>query len=362
MQQQLVSILIPAFNVESFVSQSVQSALSQSYENIEVLVGDDGSTDATLAVLLRLNDTRLRVLHFESNRGKVRVFNDLLTQARGNLIATQDADDWSHSQRIELQAKVLHENKLIDLTSCNGWLVDANGTSLQPLRYPEKIANHKRTLAESCDPQMLCPALMIRREVYERTGGYRELFATIYCRGEDAYWISDMLDLGFQYLNTCAPLYYYRTGVASLTRSAVNLTSHDFPKIYAMDLLNRLFRSKYELSTDLADPAFLPELETILVELSRKCREDATYLHRHLSLHFFAQDNLRLFRYALKQMLVARTRNLGLRLALRCLAIAVQRKVSVAKSSMLGAGRFLPQKAEAHCSSRNGAQPDETEV
>lgn len=95
-----VSVVIPAFNVENFIVESIDSVLSQSFGDIEVLVLDDGSTDNTFAQAKAIGDHRLRIWRNACNRGKVFTFNALLASCRGRFICLQDADDVSSPHRI----------------------------------------------------------------------------------------------------------------------------------------------------------------------------------------------------------------------------------------------------------------------
>lgn len=90
----LISILIPAYNAAPYLSRSVESALAQTYGNVEVVVVDDGSTDETLAVANRLasQDGRIRVLH-QDNKGPAEARRTAFHAASGDYIAYLDADD-----------------------------------------------------------------------------------------------------------------------------------------------------------------------------------------------------------------------------------------------------------------------------
>lgn len=94
MTSPLVSILIPAYNAAPFLTRSVDSALAQTYSNIEVVIVDDGSTDGTSALAdeLAVRDSRVRVVHQE-NRGLAEARRSGIKAATANLICHLDADD-----------------------------------------------------------------------------------------------------------------------------------------------------------------------------------------------------------------------------------------------------------------------------
>lgn len=105
----LVSIVIPAFNAERFIAKTLASAQAQTYENIELVVVDDGSTDGTRSIVETLGaaDKRLR-LFSTPNRGVARARNLGIENARGAYVAFLDADDLWHPTKIERQVEALN--------------------------------------------------------------------------------------------------------------------------------------------------------------------------------------------------------------------------------------------------------------
>ena len=89
-----VSIIIPAFNAEKHIAQSIYSALTQTEQNIEIIVVDDGSTDDTISKIRHLSDKRIKLLCNKVNRGGNYSRNRALLESRGEWIALLDADDW----------------------------------------------------------------------------------------------------------------------------------------------------------------------------------------------------------------------------------------------------------------------------
>ena len=104
----LVSVIVPVFNIEPFIDCCLTSILHQSYQNIEVILVDDGSTDASGSICdsWARNDTRVQVLH-KSNRGVSAARNDGLEQAIGEIILFVDGDDWLEEQLIAESVKAL---------------------------------------------------------------------------------------------------------------------------------------------------------------------------------------------------------------------------------------------------------------
>jgi len=108
----LVSVLLPVFNDEKNIENSVYSILNQSYQNLELLVIDDGSTDKTLSILKNIKSKKLKLFVNSENYGLTKSLNKLILESEGELIARQDSDDISKLMRIEKQVNFLTNNNL----------------------------------------------------------------------------------------------------------------------------------------------------------------------------------------------------------------------------------------------------------
>ncbi|MFO1151151.1 MAG: glycosyltransferase family 2 protein [Alsobacter sp.] len=98
-----VSVIMSAYNAAETINYSIRSILDQTYQNMELLVCDDGSTDGTIDVIKTITDPRLRVFRSVGNQGPYNVRNFLLKEARGAYLTFQDSDDLAHPMRLERQ-------------------------------------------------------------------------------------------------------------------------------------------------------------------------------------------------------------------------------------------------------------------
>jgi glycosyltransferase involved in cell wall biosynthesis len=135
MNSPLVSVVIPVYNVERFIKTCLDSVLAQSYENLEVLVVDDGSPDQSISVVEQYNDQRLRIIR-QKNRGLAGARNTGIREARGDFIALLDSDDFWSADKIQKHVAVMVANPKCGLSFSASVFVDENGESLNRLQEP----------------------------------------------------------------------------------------------------------------------------------------------------------------------------------------------------------------------------------
>ena len=113
----LVSVIIPTYNRAGLIARSAQSVLNQTYDNLELIIVDDGSSDDTEDVVKKLNDSRVIYIK-QTNQGACAARNNGIARARGELIAFQDSDDVWHDDKLERQIKTMKETGA-DVVICN---------------------------------------------------------------------------------------------------------------------------------------------------------------------------------------------------------------------------------------------------
>src|ERR1700761_7775050 len=107
--QPLVSVIIPVFNSERYLAETVSSVLNQTYKNIELILVDDGSEDGSLALAHTFESEHVKIFH-QPNNGASSARNKGLAQAKGEYIQYLDADDLLSANKIEQQVIVLQKN------------------------------------------------------------------------------------------------------------------------------------------------------------------------------------------------------------------------------------------------------------
>ena len=126
---ELVSVIVPAFNAAAFIAEALDTALAQTYENLEVVVVDDGSTDNTAEIVAAIasRDSRVRLLR-QKNCGVAAARNLAISQSRGTLLAPLDADDLWHPDKIEMQVNAMQAGgSRVGLVYTWSSLIDGNG-------------------------------------------------------------------------------------------------------------------------------------------------------------------------------------------------------------------------------------------
>lgn len=111
MDENLVSIIMPAYNAEKYISNSINSIIQQTYKNWELIIVDDCSTDKTTKVILNYKDERIYLLKNIKNSGAAISRNRALREAKGKWIAFLDSDDIWHPEKLERQLDFMLKNR-----------------------------------------------------------------------------------------------------------------------------------------------------------------------------------------------------------------------------------------------------------
>lgn len=141
MEENLVSIVMPAYNCAHYIGETIQSVLVQSYEDWELLIVDDRSTDNTKQVVNKFltKDNRIRYIELEKNSGVAVARNRGIEEAKGNYIAFLDSDDLWKKDKLETQVQFMQEHQYA-FTFTSYDLIDEAGNKLNKcVEVPEKI-------------------------------------------------------------------------------------------------------------------------------------------------------------------------------------------------------------------------------
>jgi len=203
--QPLISCLVPLFNAEAYVAEALDSILGQTYENTEIVVVDDGSTDRS-ADVVRGYGARVRLVS-QSNTGLGGARNACLRQAQAPFIAFLDADDIWHPQKLDLQMAVFETEPETDICfgyAQNFWVdeLDAERT-----KYGDWVlAAPVRTLNLSTS--------LMRREVFDTCGPFDATLTD----SADKHWVMRIDEAGLKTMYVPDIILYRRLHRQNLTR------------------------------------------------------------------------------------------------------------------------------------------------
>ncbi len=191
----LVSVLIPVYNVENYIEESVNSLLNQTYKNIELIIVDDFSDDNTYSILkdMKEKDNRIKLYRNSKNLKIVETLNFAFKQSKGEYICRMDGDDVSHHQRIEKKILFLRENPSISLVGCSVNSINEEGKFLNEKKMPfeQKTINGTQKYANP-----VFHIWLAKRDVYKKLNGYRNIPYV-----EDYDFLLRMNTLGLKYTN-----------------------------------------------------------------------------------------------------------------------------------------------------------------
>lgn len=139
-----ISVLIPVYNREKYISDSVKSILQQTRQDFELIVIDDGSTDKTADVVEAYNDPRIRLVRHEKNKGISGARNTGLDHVRGQFIAWLDSDDFALPNRLTEQVSYLETNPEIAMVGSCAGLRGKDGERISGYRIPPILKDDVR--------------------------------------------------------------------------------------------------------------------------------------------------------------------------------------------------------------------------
>jgi len=169
-----VSIIMPAYNSADYIGQAIESILAQDYQNFELIITDDGSTDNTKEVIQQYKDGRIRYL-YQDNNGVSSARNLAIKKAKGHYIIPLDADDMMTPDFVTSHLVEFEKHSDVDLVYSDVLLIDENSTPIRIMNKPEYHDRRYliRDLFRAGHP--IVPfRLGIRRSVFEKIGFYDE--------------------------------------------------------------------------------------------------------------------------------------------------------------------------------------------
>ena len=202
-----VSVVIPCYNQGHFLDEAVDSVLNQTWQDFEIIVVNDGSTDSLTSQLLAdYNKEKTTVLH-TANQGLAAARNNGIRQAKGKYILPLDADDRIGPEYLEKAVQILDRNPEIGICYCKAKLFGAVETEWNLPEY---------SLSEMLQDNLIFCTALFRRSDWEMVGGYDP--GMVYGWEDYDFWLS-LIERGRQVQQIPENLFFYRVASDSMVRS-----------------------------------------------------------------------------------------------------------------------------------------------
>jgi len=215
----LVSVVMPAYNAEKYISEAIESILNQSFKDFEFIIVNDASTDGTSSIIKKYAelDNRIIILNNEKNLNIAKSRNKGVEKATGKYIVTMDSDDRALPNRLQEQYDYLNLHKDVSISIGNINVMDENGVFQYTREYPkEDMELRSKVYKFNPFPN---PTIMCRREVYEKVGKYDNQYVPI---DDFDFWLR--AGVYFKFGNCDKIVLNYRIAKKSASHSKIRRT------------------------------------------------------------------------------------------------------------------------------------------
>lgn len=211
----LVSVIIACHNAENYIDDCLESIVSQTYNNLEIIICDDASTDGSYEKLLfwKEKDSRIIILQNEENLFAAATRNKCIEASKGEYLLIHDIDDMSFPNRVEVLLEQLRKED-IDFVSCGVADFNKNKEDIVSYRIPKKEYPTKKSFLWTLP--FFHAATLFKRECMIKIGGYRIAPETRRCQDYDMFM--RLYAAGYKGKNISDVLYYYRLDEANYKR------------------------------------------------------------------------------------------------------------------------------------------------
>jgi len=217
----LVSVIIPVYNCDKYVQESLKSVFNQLFEDYEIIVYEDGTTDNGIGIvgstLAKFYDNHFLHIIDPRNRGVFEARSEAIGMSCGKYISLHDADDISIYTRLQRQVDFLEEHDDIWCVGSVASKIDIDGKSVGLMDYPpEKHKDIKNMISNQHRNPMIDPSTMFRRDVFDKLGGY-SLKKDRYLVDDFDLWCRSIIG-GYKLYNFQQSLIKYRINPEGNTR------------------------------------------------------------------------------------------------------------------------------------------------
>jgi len=231
-----ISVVMPAYNTEQYISEAIESILNQTFKDFEFIIIDDASTDNTWGIIQKYakNDNRIIPLKNKENLKLSKTLNKGIAVSKGKYIVRMDADDISFPDRLEKQVKLMEAKPEVGISGGAMVIMDVSGKVTEERTYhttDEKIKEKIFRYSPFCHP-----AIIIRKSVLADSGLYNH-----YYNPAEDYELYFRIGLQAKFANLTDKLIKYRVVSDSMTNKG--LRAMEFKTIEARKKFYDLYRA-----------------------------------------------------------------------------------------------------------------------
>ncbi|SMD36486.1 Glycosyltransferase involved in cell wall bisynthesis [Reichenbachiella faecimaris] len=222
----VLSVILPAYNAQHYIREAIDSILDQSFQNFELIVSDDGSSDQTRSIIESYDDPRIVVSHNNKNIGKTETVNRLFGMVKGEFLTIHDADDFSNRERFKKQIDFLKSNPEYGVCGTGFKTITEKGEEFDKVLMNQTDQEIRENIDKHS--QIHGPTAVVRTRLIDpKLRIYRAYFENNY---EDIDFVYRILSISKAY-NLREYLYYYRILPNSLCRKKITIKNRNLYKI-----------------------------------------------------------------------------------------------------------------------------------
>jgi glycosyltransferase involved in cell wall biosynthesis len=271
-----VSVLFPVYNGAPYLEDAINSILNQTYEDFEIIIIDDGSTDNSSSIIQQFKDTRIR-FYAQKNQGLASTLNRAIKLSRGKYLARQDQDDLSFPKRLQKQVEFLESHPNHGLVGT--WAEIWKGSNKTEKAHKHPTDNMILRFDMLFDNPFVHSSVMLRKTVFDKVG----LYSTDKCRQPpEDYELWSRIARQFEVANIPEILHIYREAPKSMSRNGinpflekvVNISAENLAFEAGIDVPNQMIIDIAALSHGaynmISDEPPLKEISAFLIDLTKR--------------------------------------------------------------------------------------------
>ena len=282
----LVSVVMPVYNAEKYLSAAISSVLTQTLTDIELIVCDDASSDDSLEIARSFSDTRITVIANDQNIGNAATRNRLISLARGKYIAILDADDLALPTRLDKQVRFLESHPDIGLCGTWGNVITPEGTNrghLKNLTHPKDIHVNLLFSVPFIQSSVMARADIMKANPYDPDFRQSQDYE-LWCRLDDLTLLANIPEYLVDYrwhgtnisVTSTSPQVRLRREVnrRQIQKLGINPTEHDLD-LHTAAFRSELYKKEDYKTTDLTE---LEQWYNTLLSANKKTKRYSPYI------------------------------------------------------------------------------------